>query len=365
LRHGKRKLRGNMLGMAHNPWRRIGLGAVVWALLGVLVLAASARAAEAPVALATEATRPAVETVLSVPPPVAAPADPETVSSVPAPEAAPAPAPTPTPAPETTPAAEAEQKAPPPEAVSSPAPEVQTPAPAPAPAPASAPETILALPAPEKAPAAEKAPENPLPISVPEKGQEGVLAVASSGPSGGSPSAVSVVGAVQETPGGPLGPGAVPEVPTTANAGPPSVGAGVVTSTAERVRQFDCALSALGQGTSDCGAGTLSSQRFVSARAMGTESSDAYVAAAGGSASGGGRGGSGVGSPPVSPAPSPPSAPSGASGSAAGSSGLGLSGFLTLAGLLLLGAPRAMRRLRLSCQPWLTACFVLIPERPG
>jgi hypothetical protein len=363
LRHGKRKLRGNMLGMAHNPWRRIGLGAVVWALLGVLVLAASARAAETPVALATEATRPAVETVLSVPPPVAAPADPETVSSVPAPEAAPAPAPTPTPAPETTPAAEAEQKAPPPEAVSSPAPEVQTPAPAPA--PASAPETILALPAPEKAPAAEKAPENPLPISVPEKGQEGVLAVASSGPSGGSPSAVSVVGAVQETPGGPLGPGAVPEVPTTANAGPPSVGAGVVTSTAERVRQFDCALSALGQGTSDCGAGTLSSQRFVSARAMGTESSDAYVAAAGGSASGGGRGGSGVGSPPVSPAPSPPSAPSGASGSAAGSSGLGLSGFLTLAGLLLLGAPRAMRRLRLSCQPWLTACFVLIPERPG
>ena len=25
----------------------------------------------------------------------------------------------------------------------------------------------------------------------------------------------------------------------------------------------------------------------------------------------------------------------------------------------------ALRRLRLSCQPWRTACFVLIPERPG
>jgi len=40
-------------------------------------------------------------------------------------------------------------------------------------------------------------------------------------------------------------------------------------------------------------------------------------------------------------------------------------GFLTLIGLLLLAAPRAMRRLRLSCEPWLTAFFVLIPERPG
>jgi hypothetical protein len=49
----------------------------------------------------------------------------------------------------------------------------------------------------------------------------------------------------------------------------------------------------------------------------------------------------------------------------ASGSGTALSIFLTLAGLLLMAAPRAMRRLRLSCQPWLTACFVLIPERPG
>ncbi|MCW3034427.1 MAG: hypothetical protein JWM60_2772, partial [Solirubrobacterales bacterium] len=66
--------------------------------------------------------------------------------------------------------------------------------------------------------------------------------------------------------------------------------------------------------------------------------------------------------------PSPGPAPGGAAGGvAAGGSGgaVGLSGFLTLAGLLLLAAPRALRRLRLSCRPYLTAFFVLIPERPG
>jgi hypothetical protein len=67
---------------------------------------------------------------------------------------------------------------------------------------------------------------------------------------------------------------------------------------------------------------------------------------------------------PATPTPGP--APGGASGSSAvGGSGLALSAFLTLTGLLLLAAPRAMRRLRLSCEPWLTAFFVLIPERPG
>jgi outer membrane biosynthesis protein TonB len=92
------------------------------------------------------------------------------------------------------------------------------------------------------------------------------------------------------------------------------------------------------------------------------------VGALGGAGSGGpdgaGTGGSTGGERPAPPTPGP--APGGASGgAAAGASGVGLSGFLTLAGLLLLAAPRAMRRLRLSCQPWLTAFFVLIPERPG
>ena len=51
-------------------------------------------------------------------------------------------------------------------------------------------------------------------------------------------------------------------------------------------------------------------------------------------------------------------------GSAPGASGLALSAYLT-PGDLLLGGPRAMRRLRLSCEQWRAACFVLIPERPG
>jgi hypothetical protein len=67
---------------------------------------------------------------------------------------------------------------------------------------------------------------------------------------------------------------------------------------------------------------------------------------------------------PAQQAPGP--GPGGASGgSAVGGSGVACSSCQTLAGLLRLGGPRAMRRLRLSCEPWLTACFVLIPERPG
>jgi hypothetical protein len=79
---------------------------------------------------------------------------------------------------------------------------------------------------------------------------------------------------------------------------------------------------------------------------------------------GGGSGSSPGGSGPISPQPGP--APGGAFGGAAGGgSGIALSGFPTFAGHLLMGAPLAMRRLRLSFQPWLTAFFVLIPERPG
>jgi hypothetical protein len=71
------------------------------------------------------------------------------------------------------------------------------------------------------------------------------------------------------------------------------------------------------------------------------------------------------GNPPIVPPPGP--TPNGAFGGAAGGgSGVApLAGFPAFAGHLLLGAPLAMRRLRLSFQPWLTAFFVLIPERPG
>jgi hypothetical protein len=67
------------------------------------------------------------------------------------------------------------------------------------------------------------------------------------------------------------------------------------------------------------------------------------------------------------PAPSPP-APvpvGGFSPEAGSSSGFAFSVFLTLAGLLVLGAPWARRRMRLASEPWPTAPFVLMPERPG
>src|SRR5438128_853592 len=77
-----------------------------------------------------------------------------------------------------------------------------------------------------------------------------------------------------------------------------------------------------------------------------------------------GRGGSADRSPPANPAPS--QAPSGAAGgAAAGGAGSATSAFLTLMARPLLAAPHMIRRLRLSCERWLTACFVLIPERPG
>jgi len=79
----------------------------------------------------------------------------------------------------------------------------------------------------------------------------------------------------------------------------------------------------------------------------------------------GDRGGAAGGGRPMPTAPGP--APGGASGGAAGGAGggVGLPGFLAFAVLLALAAPRAMRHLRLACQPWRTAFFVLIPERPG
>jgi hypothetical protein len=145
-----------------------------------------------------------------------------------------------------------------------------------------------------------------------------------------------------------------------------SAGTSTATITGQRPQSLSCALSGLQESAGeDCGVGVFGVQRLLAAPATGVETTDAsLVAATAGPPSGGGGGGSAVGSRPVSPAPGP--APSGSSGaSAVGGAGVALSGFLTLAGLLGLAAPRAMRRLRLSCRPWLTACFVLIPERPG
>jgi len=132
---------------------------------------------------------------------------------------------------------------------------------------------------------------------------------------------------------------------------------------AQRAGEISCELSGLTEDMSeDCSAGLLSGSSLiavdpverageVSPARKSTHAGGGYSEPAGGDRSGG--------------APPGP-APGGAfGGSAAAGSGLALSGFFTLTGLLLFAAPCAMRRLRLSCRPWRTAFFVLIPERPG
>ena len=129
-------------------------------------------------------------------------------------------------------------------------------------------------------------------------------------------------------------------------------------SAAQRAGDFACELSGM---WGHCTAGWLDAQSSLSASSVVLAGRPTTrIAAPAGGDSEGFTGGSRSVTPPPGPAPT------GAfGGSAAGGSGVALSGFFTLAGLLLLAAPRALRRLRLACQPWRTAFFVLIPERPG
>jgi hypothetical protein len=147
--------------------------------------------------------------------------------------------------------------------------------------------------------------------------------------------------------------------------GPPPAHTGM--TSAQRAGSFSCELSQLGGSLTDnCTVGWLGAPRFLSGGASAglvTAASSLVAATFAGSPSQSGHGGSAISAPPVGPAPGP--APGGAAGAATGASGVApLSTFLTLAGLLLLGAPRVLRRLRLSCEPWLAGCFVLVPERP-
>jgi hypothetical protein len=174
------------------------------------------------------------------------------------------------------------------------------------------------------------------------------------GPPTSSPPASSAIGRLEAQPVSPA-------------ASKPSEGVRSAVVAAQRDGVLGCELSALGaRATDNCAVGWLGAKRLLSSVTLGpVAASLAAVAAAGLQSGDGGHGGSAVGNSPVSPAPGP--APGGAAGAAGGggASGVGLSTFFTLAGLLLLGAPRAMRRLRLSSRPWRAACFVLIPERPG
>lgn len=146
-----------------------------------------------------------------------------------------------------------------------------------------------------------------------------------------------------------------------------AVGARAAMTAARQAGPLGCDLAALGARTSDnCTVGWLGGKRVLASVLVASPAVSVLAAAAVGFSGERGHGDSAMGNAPISPAPGP--APGGASGASVGGGapgGVALSIFLTLAGLLLLGGPRAMRRLRLSCEPWLTACFVLIPERPG
>jgi hypothetical protein len=394
-----------MLGIAHNPSTPIGskgslcLGAVVLALFGVMVFSGSARAdrpasvgetptaTETPVGALPEApeapeTPPVVPVVPSpeVVPPAPAPEvvlestpavpTPEAVPAVPAPEPAPA-APTPEVGLESTPA-------PPPEAVpATPPPEAVPATPPPEAVPATPPpEAVPAVPHPEGA--LEALPvgagrELALEAPAAGAGKEG-SAEGSASPAAGAPEDVGGPGrdeveVAPKVPNDLVGLPVATSAPTNGSGETTAAraGGGVAGTVVSRpAGDLTCEFSALqGRVGPNCRAGLIGATRLLATSPSGFAGIAAASMAADMDPPGeGGHGGSAVLRLPASPAPGP--APSGVSGgSSTGTSGLALSGFLTLSGQLRLAAPRALRRLRLSSAPWRTACFVLIPERPG
>jgi hypothetical protein len=376
---------------------RIRLCSVALALLGALILATSANASELavedPAGIAavvgsgqepTETGTPApaapeAETLVAAPSPEGVVAQ---VPEVPTIEAelpiAEAPAPTPeAPAPEAP--------APTPEAPA-PSPPVETPpveAPvAPAQPEARAPEVHVEAPAQEAI--VQSSPEPVSEKPAPERPQDAEGAASQSEAAGGAETSstkgtqsVGGVGAAASGAGLPLGTPLDPVVPKT---GSPADGtAEPLTAAAARAASATIAArksAAFGAGPLDCakalqaGTGEGCSSWVVAPQR--SESSVLPLGAPGGplppdpngGATGGGH--SVVSALLGSSTPGPqPGGSSGGASAGGGGGGLATSGFFSLAGLLLLAAPRAMRRLRLLCQPWRTACFALIPERPG
>jgi hypothetical protein len=218
-------------------------------------------------------------------------------------------------------------------------------------------------------PIAASAAEAALALAAPATGQ---VAAAMTSPSGGqnaaSTEAASVPAAVEASSVllGRLavdGSGGRRPGPPASGGAAPRTGVQVNLSAAQRAGELSCQLSEMsGSVTDNCRAGWLSTRAVLATPAAGFRAGTVGTARTGPPDDG--YGGTVGGNHQGIPAPGP--APSGAvGGSAAGGSGIALSGFFTLAGLLLLAAPLALRRLRLSCRPWLTAFFVLIPERPG
>jgi hypothetical protein len=394
-RYGKPHLRRNVLGIAHSPSTSISaervlrLGTVLAALLGTLLLVATARA-EPTTASPTEATVPVSEPPLgtggaapqeTIAPVSEPPRETSGPVSEPPTEAA---APVSEPPLETTvPVSE-----PPAETV---APISETPLETSSPVTEAVTETVVPVkeaeaPAP---PIVER--ETPTPVvpvierviemtsPVEPTGAQAQEAGLGASSASGSSEASSLLGSV--APQGGASPPSDPSAPAAlagdvmvvapANAGEPATSTVKVVTTvaplrlsaAQRAEDLSCQLSGLsGSATGDCTARWSGTEGLASASA--TFVAGATPMTGSGAPPTGGYGGSTGGTRTVVPPPGP--APSGAfGGSAAGGSGIALSGFFTLAGLLLMAAPLAMRRLRLSCRPWLTAFFVLIPERPG
>ncbi len=342
-----------MLAMTRSSATRNGprgllcLGTAVAALLVMLTLAGSAHAAE-PVGPETQ----------------------EPVSSEPVAEQAPAPPPAeePTKPPDTEPAPEAAPEQPP-------APPATEEAPAP---PATEP---VAVEEPAAPPATEPvAVEEPPPARATEPVAEETSTHATSPVivdphSAGAPVEGEGEGETEDTPESPSAPVALPTAAapgelslasSAATSIPSSLG--VPTGKPDETQAGDpsCALSGLGAfATGSCSTALFGVQIFLPPSADGLAASTIVSQVTTGDQTvDGDHGGSTAENRPAGQAPGP--APGGASGgSAVGGSGVACSSCLTLAGLLRLSDPRAMRRLRLSCEPWLTACFVLIPERPG
>jgi nicotinate-nucleotide--dimethylbenzimidazole phosphoribosyltransferase len=152
---------------------------------------------------------------------------------------------------------------------------------------------------------------------------------------------------------------------TTPSGSVPGLPSPSVQSTeAHRAEAFACALSSMGGSLGGICSVSSERARLLSGPSFGlVEVADRSASETASAPSAVSHSPVAVATPPINPAPSP--APSGASGAAAGGSGIAPVGFFNLSGLLRMGAPRAMRRLRLSFRPRTTACFALIPERPG
>jgi hypothetical protein len=390
---------------------RIRLCSVALALLGALILATSANASElavedptgiravvgsgqeptetsTPTLAAPEAetqvTAPSSEgTILQAPEVPTVEAElptaevPQPAPEAPAPEA---PAPE-APAPE-APAPEAPApEAPAPEAPAPEAPEAPAPSPPAEPAPAEAP----VVPAPEVRPP-EAHVEGPAVEAIVETSAEPASektvaehpqdAASSASQSEGAPLAR---GAEASSTKGTQAAGGVGAAPP----GPPGTGLAlgaidpVVPARAASATIAARKSAAFGAGPVDCSRSLEAGSRepcssWVVAPQL-SESSVLPLGAPGGplppDPNGGGTAGAGhsvVSAPSGNSTPGPqPGGSSGGASAGGGGGGLALSGFLTLGGLLLLAAPRAMRRLRLLCRPWRGACFALIPERPG